>query len=448
MSDKPMQTGTPAPGEGDYPSPAYAWYVVLILFLAYTLAFVDRQIMAFLVDPIRQDLGITDFEFSILQGFAFAIFYGVLGVPIGMLADVRNRRNIVAIGVGLWSLMTAACGLAGSFWHLFLARLGVGVGEAALSPSAISMISDYFPKEKRGLPINLYSAGVQAGAGMANIFGGYIVYLTATGGAQHVLLLGSLKPWQLAFMLVALPGLLVVLLTYTIREPVRREKLAGQSRVTFGETLRYIQQHWFVYLTLMVGSAFAAMASYGAFSWAPTMFRRVYGWNMGQIGLDIGVITIICGTSGLLISGALAGAMLKRGRVTAYVVLMITMMCCTVPPALLFVAVHDPYWTLGCLTLMVLFLSGPVGLVQAALQAITPNEMRGQIIAVYLVMVTIFGVGFGSSAVSAFTDFVFANDLDVGRSISLVATLSSIISATLLAIGLSAYRRKAAAGAA
>jgi MFS family permease len=243
-------------------------------------------------------------------------------------------------------------------------------------------------------------------------------------------------------VLVALPGLLVVLLTYTIREPVRREKRTEQSRVTFGETMRYVRRHWFVYSTLMIGSSFGAMASYGAFSWAPTMFRRIYGWNMGQIGLDIGLITIICGTGGLLISGGLAGAMMKRGRMTAYVVLMIILMCCTIPPAFLFVAVHDPYWTLGCLTLMVLFLSGPIGLVQAALQAITPNEMRGQIIAVYLVGVTIFGVGLGPSAVSAFTDFVFANDLDVGRSISVVATLASIISATLLALSLCAYRRK------
>ena len=441
MSDKQMQTGA-TPDAGDYPSPVYAWYVVFILFVAYTLAFVDRQIMAFLVDPIRADLGITDFQFSLLQGFAFAIFYGVLGIPIGMLADNHNRRNIVAIGVGLWSLMTATCGLAGSFWQVFLARLGVGVGEAALSPSAISMISDYFPKEKRGLPINFYSAGVQAGAGMANIFGGAIVAFTAAGGGQDVLLLGSLKPWQLAFVLVALPGLLVVLLTYTIREPVRREKRSEQSRVTFGETLNYVRRHWLVYSTLMVGASFGAMASYGAFSWAPTMFRRIYGWNMGRIGLDIGLITIICGTGGLLISGALAGAMMKRGRMTAYVILMIILMCCTIPPAFLFVAVHDPYWTLGCLTLMVLFLSGPIGLVQAALQAITPNEMRGQIIAVYLVGVTIFGVGLGPSAVSAFTDFVFANDLDVGRSISVVATLASIISATLLALSLRAYRRK------
>ena len=448
MSTTPNNGAPKGDDAGDYPSPVYAWYVVFILFLAYTLAFVDRQIMAFLVDPIRADLGITDFEFSLLQGFAFAIFYGVLGIPIGMLADHRSRRNIIALGIGLWSLMTGACGLANSFWQLFLTRLGVGVGEAALSPAAISMISDYFPKEKRGLPINFYSAGVQAGAGMANIFGGAVVAFTAAGGAHDVMLFGSLKPWQLAFMIVAVPGILVVLLTYTIREPVRREKRVEKSRVSIGDTLHYVRAHWFVYLTLTVGSAFSAMASYGTFSWAPAMFRRVYGWNMGQIGLDIGLITIICGTFGLLASGAVAGAMLKRGFVTAYVSIMILLVCINIVPSVLFTAVDSPYWSLGCLTVMVLCLSAPVGLVQAALAAITPNELRGQMIAIYLVMVTIFGTGIGPSAVSAFTDFVFGNDAAVGHSISVVATLASIIAATLLAMCLPSYRRKVLAEAA
>ena len=198
----------------------------------------------------------------------------------------------------------------------------------------------------------------------------------------------------------------------------------------------------------MVGSAFSAMASYGTFSWAPAMFRRVYGWNMGQIGLDIGLITIFCGTFGLLASGALAGAMLKRGFVTAYVSIMILLICINIVPSVLFIAVDSPYWSLGCLTVMVLCLSAPVGLVQAALSAITPNELRGQMIAIYLVMVTIFGTGIGPSAVSAFTDFFFGNDAAVGRSISVVTTLASIIAATLLAMCLPAYRRKALAEAA
>jgi len=135
-------------GQG-YPSALHAWYAVVVFFLAYTLAFIDRVIIAFLVGPIRADFEISDFQFSLISGLAFAVFYATLGIPIARLADTTNRRNIIAVGIGLWSLMTAMCGLAANYWQLFLARLGVGVGEAALSPAAISMIADYFPKEKR-----------------------------------------------------------------------------------------------------------------------------------------------------------------------------------------------------------------------------------------------------------------------------------------------------------
>ena len=136
-----------------YPNRKYAWYVVFILFLAYTSSFIDRQIMALLVEPIKRDLGLNDTQFSLLHGFAFAIFYTFMGLPLGRLADRRNRKKIIAIGITIWSLLTAACGLAKTFSHLFLARIGVGVGEAALSPAAYSIISDLFPLKRRSLPV-------------------------------------------------------------------------------------------------------------------------------------------------------------------------------------------------------------------------------------------------------------------------------------------------------
>jgi MFS family permease len=325
MSDPPISQARP--GAGGYPSPGYGWYVIFVLYLAYTLSFVDRTILVFLVDPIRHDLQITDFEYSLIMGAAFSIFYGVLGIPLGLLADRRSRRAIAAVGIGLWSVMTAACGMAGSYWQLFAARIGVGVGEATLSPSAISIISDYFPPEKRGLPINVFSAGVQTGAGLANMFGGLVAAYTATAGATTIALLGTLRPWQLAFVIVALPGLLVVMLMLTIKEPVRRERRSQTDHATafaaFLDASKYLREHWTVYVTLMVGAAFTAMAAYGTFSWAPTMFRRVYGWKMDRIGIDIGVITILFGTGGLALSGVLAGMLMKRGRKAVYSKLMI-----------------------------------------------------------------------------------------------------------------------------
>ena len=426
-----------------YPSPAYSWYVVGVLYLAYVLAFVDRQIMAFMVGPIRSDLGISDFQFSLVHGLAFVIFYSVLGIPIARLADARNRRNIIATGIGLWSLMTAMCGMAGTFMQLFLVRLGVGVGEATLSPSAISLIADYFPKEKRTLAINIYSAGVHGGAGLANIFGGLVVAFAMTGGLQEAGILGGLRAWQITFLLVALPGLLVALLTFTIREPARRERRATQgSGLSFGDTLAYLHRHALLYGSLMFGAGFAALASYGAFSWVPAMYERLYGWSAAEIGLKFGLITITFGTAGLILSGYAAGAMTRAGQSAPHVRIMVASMVCAALPAAVMVAVHDPYWTLACLALIVFFMSTPLGLVQAALQAVTPNQMRAQVIAIYLLITTIVGFGVGPSSVAAVTDYVFGYDAAVGASVAIVGAAAAVISALVLAVGLGAYRRR------
>lgn len=431
-----------ANGGVNYPSAVYAWYAVVIFFLAYTLAFIDRVIIAFLVSPIRADFEITDFQFSLISGLAFAVFYATLGIPIARLADSKNRRNIIAVGIGLWSIMTGLCGLAANYWQLFLARLGVGVGEAALSPAAISMIADYFPKEKRALPINIYSSGVQCGAGLANIFGGLIVGYTMAGGGRDIALLGSLKPWQMAFMMVGAPGLLVAALMLTVKEPVRKEQHGKEAMVKFRQTVQYLRQHWVVYSTLMIGAALSALASYGTFSWVPALFERRYAWDSARIGVSFGIITLLVGTTGLILSGLLANA-LFRARVSApYNKLMAATLCCAILPSALLVAVFNAYWTLGCLALMILFLSAPVGLVQAALQAITPNELRAQIIAIYLLSVTIFAVTTGPSAVAAVTDFVYQDDAAIGSSIAIVATAAVILGAAALAAGMRAYENK------
>lgn len=430
----------------DYPPARAGWYTVGALYVAYTLAFVDRQIIAFLVGPIRADLQISDFQFSLIHGLAFAIFYATLGIPIGRLADTGSRRGIIAIGVGLWSLMTAACGMASSYWQLFLARIGVGVGEATLSPAAISMIADYFPPAKRGLPINVYSAGVHGGAGLANVFGGLVAGFALAAGARELPLLGLLRPWQLAFVLVGLPGLIVALWAYTLKEPRRHERGAAPGGVRFADTAAYLVAHRSVYLTLILGGACAALASYATFSWVPALFDRRFGWGSARIGLAFGTITFVCGTAGLILTGWLAGRLARARVKAAYSKLMIATMVCAIPPAVLLVAIRDPCWTLGCLTLLVLFLGAPIGLVQAALAAVTPNEMRAQVIAVYLFAVTVIGIGSGPSAVAAITDYYFANDAAVGASMACVATFAAVVSAFMFVLGVPAYARKAGDG--
>ncbi|HEY8353313.1 MAG TPA: MFS transporter, partial [Sphingomonadales bacterium] len=232
-----MSTVTTITGEDDgYAPPFMRNYAVFVLLLAYVASFIDRQILGLLVEPIKADLGLTDLSFSLLHGFAFAIFYTAVGLILGWVADHWSRRNLIIIGVVIWSFATAFCGFANTFLVLFLARVFVGVGEASLSPAAYSMISDYFPPQKRASAMSLYTLGVYVGSGIAFVLGGVVIGLTQADASYTILRGVTLKPWQLAFVLAALPGIIIVLLLATLREPQRRERAkieAEQSLAAF-----------------------------------------------------------------------------------------------------------------------------------------------------------------------------------------------------------------------
>ena len=189
-----------------YPAPARAWVTVTILMLAYVLSFIDRQILNLLVGPIRRDLAISDTEMSLLMGFSFALFYTLCGIPLGRLADRTSRRGLIAAGVLVWSAMTAACGLARHYWHFLFARVGVGAGEAALSPAAYSLIADSFPPERRATAISVYSMGIYVGSGLAFLLGGVVIQFASAQGDMTLPLVGTIRPWQLIFLLLGVVG--------------------------------------------------------------------------------------------------------------------------------------------------------------------------------------------------------------------------------------------------
>src|SRR5271169_1284871 len=244
----------------DEPSLRYAWYVVLILMVCYTLSFVDRQILSLLVGPMKRDLAISDTRIGLLQGVAFALFYGLMGLPLGHLADTRNRRNVIIVGVVLWSFLTGACSAAKSFWSLFVARMGVGVGEATLSPSAFSLISDYFPKEKLGVALSVYSMGIFIGSGLALIAGGSVVDAVIRMPVVTLPLLGAVAPWRFTFLIVGAPGLAIALLLYTVREPVRRQLLRASDgtpvRLNVHEVGVELRKRWQSFVGISVGMVF------------------------------------------------------------------------------------------------------------------------------------------------------------------------------------------------
>ena len=195
-----------------YPSSARAWATVAILMVAYVLSFVDRQILNLLVEPIRRDLAINDTQMSLLMGLSFALFYTVCGIPLGRVADTRSRRGLIAVGILFWSAATAACGMAKMYWQFLLCRIGVGVGEAALSPAAYSLIADSFPAERRATAISVYSMGVYLGSGLAFLVGGLVIQFASAQGDVTLPVLGEVRPWQLIFLILGVAGVFFTLL--------------------------------------------------------------------------------------------------------------------------------------------------------------------------------------------------------------------------------------------
>ncbi len=429
----------PTSASDPYPRPRYAWFVVGVLTLAYISSFIDRQILSLLVAPIRRDLGISDTGMSLLMGLSFAVLYTVLGLPIGRLADSRSRRAIMAWGIAVWSVTTALCGLARTFNQFFLARVGVGVGEAALSPAAYSLLTDYFPKERLSTALSVYSSGIYIGGGLALIIGGLVIKAVSAAGLWMLPIVGAVEPWRTVFFAVGLPGLLIALLVLTVREPVRRGATARP--LPTAETARYVRDNARMFGCHHVGIAFVSLAAYAANAWIPTVFVRNFGWTLPRIGLVYGVIIMVFGTLGIMSGGHYADRALRRGVADA------KMRTCLIGAAgMLCVTVLFPLASTGVLAAVLLapmtfFGAFPYGAAAAAVQELTPNRMRAQISALYLFVVNIIGLGLGPTAVALFTDYVFGRDDAVRYSLTIVMVASLVVACALLALGRPAYAR-------
>ena len=431
MSNQPNTTPQRAPDAGPY-----AWYVVAVLILAYTFSFIDRQILTLLVGPIRASLKISDTELSLLHGLAFALFYSILGLPIGRMVDSRKRTTIIAVGIAVWSIMTAVCGLARNFLHLFLARVGVGVGEAALSPGAYSMISDYFPPHQRPRALSLYISAAYVGAGIATIAGGALIKLMPPISLP---VFGNLEPWQALFMAVGLPGLLVALLVVTLREPARTGMAAG-DHPSFAEFAHFVLSRGRAFGFLIIGFAISGVMWNGSIAWIPTYFIRVFGWTASEVSLPYGLITIVSGMSGIILGGTIATRLRSRGVMDANILVGLLAIAVALPCGVLATFAETANLAMGLFGLFLFGCAMPWGGAVAALQEITPNQMRGQISAVHLFCLSLFGLGLGPTMVASFTDYLFHNDLALGKSIALTIAIAGPISAVLLLLARRPYR--------
>ena len=433
--------------DGAPDSRAYAWYVVLLCMVAYIFSFVDRQILALLIEPIREDLQISDTQFSLLHGLAFSIFYATMGVPIARLADARSRPAIIAGGVFLWSLATAATGLGRSFWQIFIARMGVGVGEAALSPAAYSMITDLFPKSQLGRALAVYSIGSFIGGGLAYLIGGAIVGMIGEMQSVVVPLVGNVRTWQVAFFAVGLPGiLLAIIIALTVRDPVRRTS-AANDHASFRKTLSFIKANSAFFIAHYGGFTLCALALFGLMSWMPAFLIRVHGLTTSQAGLMLGVILLIANTGGVLASGFLTDYFEKRGHKDAPMRAGMIGAIGLIAPTILFPFISNLQLATAFITAAYFFASFPLATSATAMQIASPPRMRAQVSALFLLVNNLIGLAIGVTLIALITDNVFGNDDMVGYSVAVVCGTAAIAAALLLKSGLAPYQSLAAAQA-
>jgi len=419
------------------------WYAVFMLLLAYVLSFVDRIIMSLLVTPIKEDLGTTDAQMGLLMGFAFAVFYTVIGIPIARLSDVKSRTMIIAVGVFLWSLMTAACGLARSFFQLFLARIGVGVGEAALSPAAYSMISDYFTDDKLGRAIAVYQSGGLFGGGLAFIIGGAVVSLIISSDAISLPWVGELKPWQIAFLMVGLPGILMAFLMLTVKEPTRTGiNESMDKRVSVVEAVMYMKNNWQVYTAIFFGFALLATPITSVLTWVPTYLQRVHGMSIADSGMSLGLMLFFLSSTGVIFGGWLVDYMKKHDYQDSYFRVGLIVCIASVPLILFATSLADLKMTIRVLCPLIFIVSMPLAIGPIILQVITPNQLRAQVAAVYMLFLNLLTALLGPTGIGLVTDYVFKNDLAVGQSITFINLISVPLAFIFLYFGLLHFNKR------
>jgi MFS family permease len=416
---------TPQADTRRYPNPAYAWYMVVLLTIAYIFSFVDRYVLGLLIEPIKADLQLTDTQIGLLLGPAFAIFYATMGLPLGWLADKKRRTWIVGFGVALWSAATAASGLARNFVHMFIARMSIGVGEATLSPCTMSMISDSFPKAKRAKPIAFYTMALSIGAGLASLLSAGVLTWAKTVDQIHFPLVGEVEAWQFTFLVVGLPGLLLAVLMFTLREPPRQ--VATQSadgKNNLPDMLRHVFSHWRTFLPFLAVFCFMTVLAYSQ-GWGAALFKRTWGWDASQYATVNGVILLLVGPASVNAAGWLSDRWTARGIQDAplrIALIGVLIMVVTGVPAPL---MPSPWAAMGVFGLNTIGIAVTSAVGVTALLNISPAPIRAQVVAFYYMCISLAGLMLGPTTIAFLNDHVFGTD-QIRYSMALLPALFGI----------------------
>jgi len=426
-----------------YPPAGRGWYCVIVLAFVLMINFLDRGILSLLVEPIKHDLHLSDVQMSLVMGFAFTFFYAIFGLPVARLVDRGNRKVILAIGIYIFGFMTMASGLATNFWHLFLARMGLGVGETTSGPSAYSLMSDYFPPHRLPRAFAVMQVGFVAGTGLSLVAGAWVIDFVSHRPPVVLPFFGQLYDWQTVLMLISLPGLVVATLMLTVREPVRR----GGSPVPapIGEVFRLIGRHKLVYLPLFIGMGLRSSQMFGTQNWSAAFFGRTYGWSPSQYGYVAGFAAFVAMPLGLFLGNWLTERYWKRRVHDANVRTVVVSTLISVPFGIAFPLMPTPALAVACLLISQATSMMAAAPENAAVQTVTPNHLRGQVTFLFLFLMNVVGMGLGPLIVAAITQLGFG-EAGLRYSLALTGLITGVPAIISFARCLKPYGRVIATG--
>lgn len=414
------------------------WYTVILLGIVSMLSFVDRGVMALFVEPMKRDFGLSDSEMGVLLGLAFTLPYVLVGFPMSRFVDRGNRRNLIAGCLALWSFATAVCGIAQNYWTLIVARFVTGGAESVNTSGSLSMIADAVPREKMPRAFAIQSAGVAGGAALSLLIGGVLYGLLVDIPPTHVAWLGVIHNWQLVFMIVGIPGLLVAaLMLFTVPEPRRKGGTRPQG-YPLREVFGFIWEARKLHLPLLSGMLLLAVMSSGFAAWMPAFYERTYGWGPEVVGPLLGTVSLFTVLIGL-VAGAKLAEWLGKRRDDANLLVLFVAHTLALPLLIAAPLMPNPWLALGCAALAstVGVMGGPG--FSAAIQITTPNEMRGQVNVMYAASITAIGGSLGPSTVGLLTDFVWQSETDLRYALVAIKIVFGPIAVYLIWKSLKAY---------
>jgi MFS family permease len=415
-------------------SPLRQALMIAVLLIFCIFAVLDRNLMAMLIDPIKLSLGISDTQIALLLGFAYALAYGLGGLPMGSLVDRYPRKWILFCAVIFWGMAEAACGMASGFLSLFIARALVGLGESPLHPSSHSIIADTVPRNRLSFVMSIYSTGNVVGTGISLALGGWIVHRLFSQGAMSVPILGHVEPWQFAFIITGIPGLLLAFLIVPFREPPRRATgMSREQAAKWSELWGFFRRNWQASLCLAVVFGGMNIANGAFLKWMPAYLSRFFKLNPAEYGTMLGTVEVVSGVCGLLLSGWLIDRWYASGRKDAHLTYYLWVLILTTPLVLWCMLTPSVAMALIGVGIAKGITVNFLGLAAAQIQMIAPPHLRGRLSGFFFLMVlSLFGSTFGSLLPALFSDHVFHDNVNVGRSIA--ATLAIFAPIAIIAI--------------